>query len=73
MKPIKTKLTNCTYAKNQPEYLPLPVEKTPEGRVTSCWKLSLIERLHVFLFGKIHIEVLTFNAPLQPIRPYVTN
>ena len=72
MKPIKTKSTNCTYAISQLPYLPLPAEKTPEGGVTSCWKLSLVERLQVFIFGKIHITVLTFNDPLQPIKPYVT-
>ena len=71
MKPVKTKLTNCIYAENQPEYIPLPVEKTAEGRITSCWKLSLIERLYVFLFGKIYISIMTFNQPLQPIRPFI--
>ena len=66
MKPIEFKEQNCIYAKNQPEYLPLPVYKTGDGTVKSCWKLSFHERLKVLLTGKIWLMVMTFNHPLQP-------
>lgn len=56
-----------TYAADQPEYLPLPALRTPDGRVTSCWKpnpgeLALLNN-GVGIFLTLH----TFNGPLQPI------
>jgi len=71
MKPIEFEGFNCTYAKDQPEYLPLPVHKTPGGEVISCWALTWRERLRVLFAGRVWHSVLTFNAPLQPQRPSV--
>lgn len=68
MKPTSFEFQNCVYAKDQPEYLPLPAHKTDEGQVTSCWKLSFKERLQVLFSGKIFVVSLTFNNPLQPLR-----
>ena len=68
MKVIKFKECNTTYAKNQPEYLQLPAHKTKEGLVTMCWGLSFLERLQVAFTGKIYLQVLTFNNPLQPLK-----
>ena len=70
MKPINFNEVNVTYAKDQPEYLPLPVYKTASGEVTSCWKLTFREKLSVLIHGKIWINLMTFNNPLQPQRPY---
>jgi len=70
MKPIQFKQSNCTYAKDQPEYLPLPVYKDEHGLVISCWKLSLWERLIILITGKLWWSVMTFNNPLQPQLPY---
>lgn len=67
MKPVKFKGVNVTYAENQPEYMPLPVHKTPDGTVTSCWKMSFWERVKVLFTGRIFLTVLTFNKPLQPV------
>lgn len=55
------------YAKNQPEYLPLPVIKDPDGLVISRWKLSFRERIRIFLSGNLWLHLSTFNHPLQPI------
>lgn len=68
MKPIEFPEQNCIYAKNQPEYIPLPVFKadTPQGECISCWKLSFSERLRVFFGGKIWVSMFTFNNPLTP-------
>ena len=66
MEPIKFKGYNVVYAKDQPQYLPLPVSKTDDGEVTSCWKMSLFERLKVLFTGRIWVSMLTFNEPLQP-------
>ena len=68
MKIIKFKECNVTYAENQPEYLPLPAHKSDDGRVTSCWGLSFFERLRVALTGRIYLQILTFNKPLQPLK-----
>ena len=64
---------NVIYAENQPEYLPLPAHKAEDGTVTSCWKLSFKERLKVLWHGKVFLQVLTFNKPLQPLRLDTSN
>ena len=67
MKPVEFEEMNVTYAKDQPEYLPLPVYRTVDGEVTSCWELSQEEIEQVMKTGKIYLTMLTFNQPLQPI------
>ena len=69
MKPIKFDQQNCTFAENQPEYLPLPAHKKPDGTVISCWELSPEERKRVAETGVIYLAVLTFGRPLQPLLP----
>lgn len=71
MKPIAFPGHNCVFAKDQPEYLPLPVFKTENGTVVSCWQLTLKERLKILFTGKMWFTMLTFNKPLQPQRPSV--
>ena len=66
MKPIEFPEQNCVYAKDQPEYLPLPVHKTEDGMVISCWALTWRERFTVLFSGRLWHQVLTFNQPLQP-------
>jgi hypothetical protein len=74
MKPIKFKESNTIYAKNQKEYLPLPVYKeynTEEGQVISCWHLTLVERIKLLFTGKLYLCQLTFHNKLQPQLPSV--
>ena len=71
MKPVKFNGATVTYAKNQPEYIPLPVHKDSEGIVTSCWKFSFMERLKVLFGARLYWQQLTFNSPLQPVNPSV--
>ena len=66
MVPVDFFGSNCTYAKDQPEYLPLPAHRTAGGWVTSCWKLTLRERIKVLFTGRVFLTVATFNKPLQP-------
>jgi len=56
------------YAKDQPEYRPLPAHQfnDAEGRVAFCWKLTWRERLKVLLKGEVWHQVFTFHQPLQP-------
>lgn len=71
MIPIEFPEQNCVYAKDQPEYLPLPVHKTPDGMVISCWALTWRERFKMLFTGRMWWSVLTFNHPLQPQLPSV--
>ena len=56
------------YAKDQPEYIPLPAWKGPDGQRVTRWKLTFLERLEVFLGGSIWLTILTFSKPLQPVK-----
>ena len=56
------------FAKDQPEYLPLPAAVESNGRVTTRWKLTWRERFKLFFTGDLWLEVLTFNRPLQPVK-----
>jgi hypothetical protein len=71
MKPIDFAEKNCVYAKDQPEYSPLPVHKSECGQIWSCWKLTFRERIKVLFTGVCWINVLTFNKPLQPMRVFI--
>ena len=70
MKAIEFEGQTCVYAKEQPEYIPLPVarKKGREGEVVSCWKLSWKERFKIFRSGKMWLSVWTFKKRLQPVR-----
>lgn len=75
MTPTTFSEANITFAKDQPEYLPLPAhyEPTdPQGTVTSCWRLSWRERLSVLFRGRMYLSILTFHTPLQPQLPSTT-
>lgn len=67
MKPIEFPQQNCVFAKDQPEYLPLPAYRTPDGQeVTACWGMSWRERFRVLFTGRVYVTLLTFNQPLTP-------
>lgn len=70
MKPVSPVVSGhaeVVYAKDQPEYLPLPAHRADDGRVTTRWQLTWKERLQVLLRGNIYLQLLTFNMPLQPV------
>ena len=71
MNPIEFPEQNCVYAKDQPEYLPLPVHKTEYGIVISCWALTWRERFKLLFTERMWLSVLTFRHPLQPQLPSV--
>jgi hypothetical protein len=68
MKPVEFKHQNTVFAKDQPEYQPLPALKIdgPEGHVVSCWKMSFRERIKVLITGKVWLSLMSFNHPLTP-------
>lgn len=67
MKPIEFRGFNVTFAKDQPEYQPLPAMKLPDGSVITCWELTEEEKEIVLKTGKIYLNQLAFNQPLQPV------
>ena len=69
MIPTTFKDQNCTYAENQPEYIPLPAHRTKDGEVTSCWKFSFWERVRILFGAPVYWTQMTFNQALQPVRP----
>jgi hypothetical protein len=68
MKPVEFKHQNIVFAKDQPEYQPLPALKldTPTGEVISCWKLTARERFKIIFTGRIWLSLMSFNKPLTP-------
>ena len=71
MRPVEFEGQTTVFAKDQPQYLPLPAKRDEDGMVTTCWVLSLRERLAVLFRGRLWLQQLTFNSPLQPQRPSV--
>lgn len=75
LKPISpvipgTPFQEVVFAKDQPEYLPLPAVLADNGtRVITCWRLSFLERVRVLFSGRIWLSMLTFGKPLQPVLP----
>ena len=57
-----------TYAKEQPEYLALPVFRT-EKAVLSRWRLTEAERRYLADGGDLFLCMMNFGGPLLPILP----
>lgn len=57
-----------TYAKDQPQYLPLPAVVDPSGVVTTEWELTVEELETLMVGGRLRLHLHTFNQPLQPVR-----
>ena len=60
------------YAKDQPQYLPLPAYRSAGGLVITRWRLSLFERIRVLMSGSVWLSILTFGHPLQPVKLQAT-
>jgi len=61
----------CTlFAKDQPQYQPLPA-RVRGATVHTRWRLSFRERIAVLFGRSIDLELLTFGRPLQPLLLYV--
>lgn len=66
MKPVEFEGQNTVFAKDQPQYLPLPAHFDADGWVTSCWGLSDEEVAKIISTKKLWMTSLTFKQPLQP-------
>lgn len=58
---------NIIFAKDQPEYIPLPALRLENGDVITCWHLSDEEIEKIKESKTLYLSVKTFNQPLQPI------
>lgn len=65
----KTRDLEIVFAKDQPEYLPLPAIRTSDGQVITRWRLSWADRFRLLWSGDLFLRQLTFNGPLQPQSP----
>lgn len=61
-------LEAVTYAKDQPEYIPLPVRRSDDGEVVSRWRPNWRARLAVLFGADFYLTMLTFGGPLTPVR-----
>lgn len=68
MKPVDFLGRTHMMAESQEEYVTLPVRCIADefGTTTSCWKLSLRERLRVLFTGVIWHHTLTFGRSYPP-------
>jgi hypothetical protein len=66
--PVASGFKETIFAKDQPQYMPLPAIVESDGTVHTRWAMSLRERLYVLFHGSVFLSVLTFNNPLQPVK-----
>lgn len=70
MEPIEFPQQTSVWAKNQPEYRPLPAY-SDEQQTISCWRLTWRERATMLLTGRLWLRQLNFGSALQPQLPSV--
>lgn len=70
--PSQPDIPEVVYAKDQPEYQPLPAVRCDDGAVITRYRLTWRERLRVLWHGSIWLQQLTFGDRLQPQLPTVT-
>lgn len=63
--------TLVVFAKDQPEYFPLPASVSPDGLVMTEWEPTAAELELLLTGGRIRIWLHTFGKPLQPISVQV--
>lgn len=66
MRPIEFPEQTTVFAKNQPEYAPLPAWADGQEVIT-CWRPTLGERFRLLFGGNLWLRQLTFGHPLQPV------
>lgn len=73
MKPVEFEGMTTVFAKDQPQYQPLPAKVTPgpNGEVTTVWELTDKELEEVIRTKRISLSQWTFNKGLQPIKMFV--
>lgn len=62
-----------TFAKHQPEYLPLPGVISDDGCLYTEWKPDEAELARLVAGEAVRLWIWTFNQPLQPVMLTVTD
>lgn len=60
-------MAEVVFAKDQPQYQPLPALPVDDYVITR-WRLNWLERLRALFIGDLYLTIKTFKQPLQPIR-----
>jgi len=73
MKPVEFIGQTTIFAKDQPEYQPLPahIDASPQKIVTTCWELTAHEMGVLRLTRRIWLQQYSFGQQLQPQLPSV--
>lgn len=61
-------LQETVFAKDQPEYLPLPAFRDIHGTVVTRWHMGWRERWKILCSGNVWLTIMTFNQKLQPVK-----
>lgn len=69
--PVIKGFDEVVFAKDQPQYRPLPAIVCKDGTVITRWRLSIRERIKVLFSGSMYFAQLTFGDNLQPQLPSV--
>lgn len=62
-----------TFAKDQPEYSPLPALLYPDGKVLTEWTFTEEERQRIARGENLRLWIWTFGKALQPVALEITN
>lgn len=76
MKPVEFPGVNVVFAKDQPEYMPLPAMKIPndpQGLIITKWQLSPEELERIKETGTIHLSMLTLTIATRIVNRGFTN
>jgi hypothetical protein len=67
--PLVDGAERVVYAKDQPPYIPLPVNRYPDGLVFSEWEPTAAERLALARGAGVRVRLWqwTHGMPLQPV------
>lgn len=71
MKPVEFVGQNVVFAKDQPEYQPLPAHRSQDGIVTSCWELTEEEAAALAKSRRIWLQQYTCGGTLQAQLPSI--
>ena len=72
MRPIEFPEQTVVWAKNQPEYQPLPAY-TDRRETITLWRLTWRERFWLLVIGQLWLRQCNFGQPLQPQLAQVEN
>ncbi len=61
------------FAKDQPQYTPLPAILFDDGKICTEWRLTEEERTLILNGENLRLWIWTYGHPLQPVALEVTN